>query len=368
MSDSRDAINTNVLETDNQVLLIAQSVALQQVAQIGTDAIINHTIKKPLQTLVSKGGQAALVELVTVPVRGGKSAVLVTRRTLKNIGNALTKKAAGNAITKVSNGIARFPGVFTAAAAAVKAAVTKEAGEKAAKEVGEKLGKEAGEKVASRLSAKAAWSATKSFASNAIRNVSVGLTICAGGAAATGGLSCAVGYAVTAIMMAFDVVNMVLMILDPGKITALMHRDTIDGVAEATLAAMRDGAPGGTSNYFDQEVNFDVLGYFFTTDDEGNLFATDEVTAKKWNELQDEYMKKIGMPANWRDLATPIQMSVLSEPGVLNELQQEVIDRNKKLIDIPLKPVPPKIPTWLIIVLIIIALAILGIIAINFFQ
>jgi len=364
MSDSRDSIDTNVLETDNQILLIAQAVALQQVAQIGTDAIINHTIKKPLQTLVTRGGEAALVQLVTVPVRGGKGAVLVTKNTLTRIGQVITTKNAHFAANRVLNGVLNFPKVFSAAASSIKLALTKKVGEK----VGQKVGQEVGEKVGLKTSIKAAGSALKSFGMNALRNVTIGLTICGGGAAATAGAACAVGYAVTAILMAFDVVNMVFMILDPGNISVLMHRDTIDGVAEATMEAMRDGAPGGTSNYFDEEVQFDVLGYFFTADDEGNLFAADEEVAKKWNQLQDEYMKKIGMPANWRESATPIQLSRLSDPGVLDETQQEVIDLSRDVIKIPPKPIPPKVPTWLIVVLIIIALAILGILVINFFQ
>jgi hypothetical protein len=277
----------------------------------------------------------------------------------------MTLKNAQLAASKVLNGALKFPKVFSAAAVAVRAAA-KEAAEAAAKEVGEKAAEKAGKKITLRIAYNSAKNAAKNMATGALRAVYVGLTVCGAGAAASGGMSCAVGAAVTAIMIAFDVVNMVFAILDPGNISVLMHRDTIDGVAKATMEAMRDGSP--TSNYFDEEVQFDILGYFFTTDDEGNLFAADEEVATKWNQLQDEYMKKIGMPANWRESATPIQLSRLSDPGVLDEFQQEIIDDTMEIVNIKPKPIPPKIPTWLIVVLIIIALAILGILAINFFQ
>jgi hypothetical protein len=99
-------------------------------------------------------------------------------------------------------------------------------------------------------------------------------------------------------MLAFDVLNLVLDLIDPTGIQNFITLDDIDAVSDATSKAMASNNPA-IGNYLQDEVYFDPMDFVYAYADDGTI-GMDPVWAKKYNSLMDDYMRSIGIIGDWR--------------------------------------------------------------------
>jgi len=325
---SEDALNTNLLHSKSTTVQTVQNVTLQMVLSNKADDIVKHSLKKVLNASIntaikSIGGDAAL-DSINISINNSLKKVLISGKTLTKLNNTIGKKAAGNAVKSLVKLVSTAPEMM--AKAATKAAIIK-----SSKVITEDVLKAA------------AKSAGKAAGEAALEDLTIGATICATSGAETGGVGCLVGTAVTVLLLAFDVVNLVLQLLDPGNISALMHRDTIDGVAKATSTVLYNNQPDGSTRYYDEEVLFDPLSFLFMMTPDGTIMAN-ELVAAQYNQYQDEYMAKIGITGDWRSRLDSQHLSLITDPGVISPLTQDSVNLNKSLIQVNSSPPPPPPP------------------------
>jgi hypothetical protein len=304
---------------------------------------IQHTLTKGItvaaNTAIKKVAGEAALDMIEVSIKNSFQKILISRNTLVKAGYSLSKKASGAAAKGLVKAFEKGP-----------VALAKMAGKVLLKKVAAKAGEKAGEvavKVAVKVGVKAAATAGTEIAAGA---AALG-TACAVSAAPTLGVGCLVAAAVEAILLAFQVVSLILDLIDPGHITVLMHRDTIDSVLEATSNQIYNDQKPGAARHYDEEVFFDPMAYMFDIDANGNIVA-DPVVAAQYNAFQDQYMTSIGIPGDWRSRCTPVPMSLTSEPGVLTQQTLDNIIISTKLNAIVEPPFPSTPLAWSSIILI----------------
>ena len=352
MSADRDALNTNLLNSDNTTVQTVQNMTLQMVLSNKAEDIVKHSLikvaTKSINTAIKTIGGDAALDTVNIAINNSLKKVLISGKTLTKLSKTIGKKAAGNAVKGLMKLVTTVPELMAKAVA--KVALIK-----------------SGKVIAEDVLKVGAKSAGKELSEAAIEDSTVGATICAASGAETGGIGCLVGVAVTVIMMAFDVVNLVLTLLDPGNQTALMHRDTIDGVAQATSTSLYNSQPADSPRYYDEEVLFDPLSFLFMMSADGTITANEKVAAQ-YNQYQDEYMATIGITGDWRSrIPPPTDLSLITDPGVISPITQASVALNEELIKLsPPPPPPPKTPIKVKLIIAAVILFILFIIGILY--
>ena len=139
--------------------------------------------------------------------------------------------------------------------------------------------------------------------------------------AAAGPISEAVFMVVDAVITVLSIGGLLFSLFDTNNLTdAFTHdqvKEIIDGLKKPVDEAY---AKAGLPGYFSEEATFPVETVVFEYDTMGNLTTT-PVWGKRYNELQDEYMKSIGFDKNWRQVyedanaADIIQQTKVPEPG-----------------------------------------------------
>ena len=272
-----DKVDTNLMGSDNTVVVVGQDIA----AHIAADAAVH----KALTSTVTKGFKSIGVKNVKV---GNKLLfnMLVSKKNQEKIAKTLVNRVKQRAMTSI-----------------------KSMGKKAIAALGKQMGKQVGKKVVAQVGKKVAVKAGTVLAEGAIKAGVVGGSICATTGAETLGIGCAVGAVVTVVMLAFDVMNMVFGALDPDNISFLFHRKDIDDMAETLRKQMLEDP--NDDKYFEDEIMFDPLLFIFDTDPVTHEIVVDEIWGKKYNDYQDEYMKSIGITGDWR---ARVQATAFEQP------------------------------------------------------
>jgi len=240
--DSDMEIDTNLLNTDNPVLLLGQDVA--------TSIIVEEGIKKSLKY----GGTKLLA------TKAGKKAAAKVANTVvsKTLSKQLTKVINFKITQKIAQRVTQM---------IIKMLI--------------KTGTKQGAKIAAGMAAKAA---------------TVTAVGCAGGP-----VGCAAGAAAGAVLLAFDAMNLIMGVMDTHGYQIVFNQDFIDGISSKFTEALDQGfSNAGIENFFDEEILFTPEKFLFNTDTDGSL-----VVNEKWgpiyNKHIDDYMKTKNVKPGWRD-------------------------------------------------------------------
>jgi hypothetical protein len=148
-----------------------------------------------------------------------------------------------------------------------------------------------------------------------------------GASVSAGPVSLTVGAVATAAMLAFDIANVVLDIMDTKNYSVLMDRKTINQYADsykATLQAIYDQA--GIPDALTEEVLFYPEQFIFQYDNDGNI-SMDPTYGEKYNSYIDHYMKEQGFADNWREemekQAEELEKNNSYAPGLSNMSDQQ---------------------------------------------
>jgi hypothetical protein len=278
---SSEALNTNILGTENTVGIIAQDMGAHMVA----DAAIHTTLTKG----ITKGAKSIGIKQVKFTSKAGKVVfkMLVSVKNQAKLATILLRRVKQRITTVIKSGAKK---VIAAAA----------------KKVGQTVAKKVATKTAVKVAQKAGVAAGKS----ALQKIAVGATTCAATAGATLGIGCVVSAAITALMLAFDVFNLIMSLIDSTGITILINKKDIDDMA-MTLRNQFLEDKSGDESYLEDEIFFDPLLFVFDTDPKTQELIVDPVWGKRYNDLQDEYMKSIGITGDWR---TRVEAAQFEQP------------------------------------------------------
>jgi hypothetical protein len=337
-------LNTNILGAEDEPLKIIQQMFTEMKVQAIAGDVISYITKKLASPI-----DGVLPKAVEVKIQKGLGRVLISGKTLQAINHSIGMKAVENSIeslTKYTKATPKFmtqfarktADVFTKRAASDTAEV---AAKKAASRTGIEITEQVGKTVAQKAAAKA------------LEDLTIGGVICGSGGATTGGVACVVGFAVTVMLLALDVVSLVLGFMDPENITALMGRDIIKAVKEATSKALYDQYPD-QPRYYDEEVFLDLVPFLYTIDKNRNLRVDPEI-GPLYNTFQDEYMTSIGITGDWRSRTPFVEMAVSDDSIYLIDPTTELIKTTRELNDVKL----PYIPVWSVIAAAIIVITII---------
>ena len=148
-----------------------------------------------------------------------------------------------------------------------------------------------------------------------------------GASVSAGPVSLTVGAVATAAMLAFDIANVVLDIMDTKNYSVLMDRKTINQYADsykATLQAIYDQA--GIPDALTKEVLFYPEQFIFQYDNDGNI-SMDPTYGTTYNSYVDDYMKQQGFADNWREemekQAAELEKNDAYAPGLSNMSDQQ---------------------------------------------
>jgi len=256
MAVDPDTINTNIFGSKNLGFQMTQDIA----AHVAADAAVEMSLKKG----ITQG-------LKAVGIKSVRNRMLVSAKNLKRLSKSLVRKAKNTVI-------------------------------RSARSLGKKaisaLAKKTAEKVAVKATEKVATTALKAAGKEAIQAFGVGAEVCAITGPETLGIGCVVGAAVTVVMLAFDITNLLAGLLDKSGITVILHRKDIDDMAETFRKQLLQDDHEET--YLEDEIFFDPLLFVFDTDPKTQQLVVDDVWGPKYNAYQDEYMKSIGITGDWR--------------------------------------------------------------------
>ena len=286
---SRDSINTNLLQSNDKSVQLVQEIATQVVVSKYADDVLNDTLKKVINGTIKNALGETVYDSVSVSVNKSLKKVIVSKETISKYKNVFGKKMTskiGNKLLKTTPNVLK------------------------------QVAKSVAEIFAKKVAISATKTALKTAGQSAIENLTVGAMLCGTTGAATGGIGCLVGIMVTVILLAFDVLNLVLSLLDPGNISALMHRDTVEGIIKVTGQTMASEFPD-QPHYFDEEILFDPDAYLFLITPEGDIVA-DPYWSDLYNAYQDEFMTNIGITGDWRSRLSVTALSLTTDPSVLS--------------------------------------------------
>jgi len=285
---SSDSLNTNLLGTSNKGLQVTQQIG----ASVAAGLAVGYALKKG----ITKGLKSAGIKEVKFTGRAGKLVfkMLVSEKTQKQLAKSFTRRMKQQMANTIK-GMGK-KALEAAGKAAGKGAV--KAAEKGAVKAAEKGAEKAAEKAVVKVAVKTAETAAKVVAETMVEELAVGGAICAATGPETLGIGCAVAALVEVLLLAFDMYNLIISLLDTTGITVLIHKQDIDDMAKS----FRDQLLQDNNNeaYLEDEIFFDPLLFVFNADPETHELTVDPVWGKRYNDLQDEYMKSIGITGDWR--------------------------------------------------------------------
>lgn len=108
--------------------------------------------------------------------------------------------------------------------------------------------------------------------------LTTGGALCATTGLETAGIGCAIGFALTAVLTAFDLFNFLITFFDKEGITLDMDQEFIDNIGDTFKKAMSDAmAKANMPDYFEDEINFDPSLFVFNIDTStGTISLTDD--------------------------------------------------------------------------------------------
>ena len=315
----QDYINTNILNSDDPALMIAQDAIIGYAASEAVESVTIDVLRKNL--VAALDGKA-----VEIPFKNTRGAVTrVLKLGPKGISKAIqvATKRAVTAAVQASKVLTSAPKLLKTIVAAAKAAFR--AARAAAAAVRAAI---AGSKVAVAMTASATKGATMMGA------------VCAATGAASAGLGCLVGVAIMVLQMAFDAFNLAMDMIDPNGYSIVIYKKDIETVAETTGQWINNEYGEGNPNYLDEEVFFDWESHLYEIDENGNINANEE-WATQYEIYRDEYMSSLGITGDWRARIPSVSGVKATDPGVLTPLTL-TFQEYKKEADVYLESRKPK--------------------------
>jgi hypothetical protein len=345
----QDAINTNILNSDDPNLLIAQDIIIGMAVGSVVDAVTVDLLKDSL--LRALKGQKA----VKIPFKNSSKVLkLSPKAILECIKSSVDRiKTQGLKAIKVLNQAPKAMKAAVAAAKAVRNAV-KNAVKKAATQsvsTSVRLSGRAAERMARFVASQTAKVATRVATKVATMTTNIGTKVAMMASTCVAGpIVCAASMAITVVLLAFDVVNIVLDILDAKGYSVVLYKADIKAVAESSKEWMNsEYNTEENRNFFDEEIFFDWESFLYDIDDDGNFFAN-EVWAPRYEQLRDEYMTSIGITGDWRSRVDTIDMSTPTDPGALSPVTVHMQELKKQFKPKKKKPKKKKNNTTIILV------------------
>jgi len=275
-TSDEDYINTQILDTDNTGLAIAQDIIVT----------------------------AAVTGLVEDAVYGS----------VYHLGGKQTLKAT----------FGRFDSYFT-----------KEVMEKLSKTASQKISTNSTRSIAKMFSKRAAQTVVKALGKSAA-NAATKAGIATAGGCTLGPAGCLAGSAIGAAMfvadMAFTIYSTILDIQDKKGMMILWHRDYVDYIANDYKDALENAyAEMGYPDYMNEEVLFTPESFIFDFDDDGMPYLDDKNEwAQKYIQYRNEYFESIGVTPGWEDR---IQVEEINRPdGLVNQINYDRMKINKKKV------------------------------------
>jgi hypothetical protein len=324
----QDYLNTNILQSDDPALMIAQDAIIGYAASEAIESVTIDVLRKNLVAALTKD------VAVEIPI---KSSIKGLTKTLKLGPKALVKTIqtiSTRSITKAvkaSKVLTSAPKLLKAIATATKAAIRAARAAMAATKAAVR---------ATVTAVKVSVKAGTVMAQAAAKGAMMMGAICAATGPATGGVGCLVGLAVMVLQLAFDAFNLAMDILDPNGTSVVIYKTDIEMVAKTTGEWVNNEYGEGNANYLDEEVFFDWESHLYEIDDDGNIVANEEWTTKYEN-YRDEYMTNLGITGDWRARIPSVNTVLASDPGVLSPMTL-VLQEYKKEADLYFESKKPK--------------------------
>lgn len=246
-TSDEDYIDTQILDTDNTGLAIAQDIVVT----------------------------AAVTGLVEEAVYG----------TIYHVGGKQALQAA----------FGRFDTYFT-----------KEMMEKLAKTATQKISTSSTRSIAKMFSKRAAQTVVRSIGKSAA-SAATKAGLAAAGGCTLGPAGCLAGSAIGGVMfladMAFTIYTTILDIQDKKGFMVLWHKDFVDRIANDYKEALENAyAEMGFPDYMNEEVLFTPESFVFDFRDDGTPYF-DETNrwAQKYVQYRDEYFESVGIAPGWEE-------------------------------------------------------------------
>jgi hypothetical protein len=312
----QDYLNTNILNSDDPALMIAQDAIIGYAASEAVESVTIDVLKKNL--IKALEGKA-----VEIPIKGVSKKVLkIGPKGISKAIQVANKKAITSAV-KASKVLTSAPKVLKSIATAAKAAIQAAKATAAAVKVGV-----------------AAARAGTVMGASAARGATMMGAICAATGAQTAGVGCLVGIAVMVLQLAFDAFNLAMDLIDPNGYSIVIYKKDIELVAQTTGEWVNNEYGGDNPNYLDEEVFFDWESHLYEIDDQGNINANEEWSTK-YELYRDEYMTSLGITGDWRARIPSTSSVQVSDPGVLSPMTL-TFQEYKKEADVYLNSKKPK--------------------------
>ena len=245
MSDDRDYIDTNILNSDNTGVNIAQDIVVSTVVT----GLVEDSVKGVVYNF------------------GGKQAL--------------------------NTAFKRYDAKFT-----------KEMMERLSKRASQKVTGSITKRMGQLFAKKSAQSVLKSLGRTAAGAAARAGTITAGGCTA-GPAGCAAGAAIGGIIfvadLAFTIFSTLLDIQDKEGLLNVFHKEYIQSISKDFEDSLNAGfAEMGYPGLMDEEVVFYPDSFVFEFDDDGNMFIdTNNEWTQKYLQYRDEYIKGLGVDEGW---------------------------------------------------------------------
>lgn len=247
MSDDRDYIDTNILNSDNTGVNIAQDIVVSTVVT----GLVEDSVKGVVYNF------------------GGKQAL--------------------------NTAFKRYDAKFT-----------KEMMERLSKRASQKVTGSITKRMGQLFAKKSAQSVLKSLGKTATGAAARAGTITAGGCTA-GPAGCAAGAAIGGIIfvadLAFTIFSTLLDIQDKEGLLNVFHKEYIQSISKDFEDSLNAGfAEMGYPGLMDEEVVFYPDSFVFEFDDDGNMFIdTNNEWTQKYLQYRDEYIKGLGVDEGWEE-------------------------------------------------------------------
>jgi hypothetical protein len=349
----QDVVNTNILNSDDPNMQMAQDVIIGYAAGQVLDAVTIDLLKDSLVRAI-KGEKA-----IQIPFKKTRQVLKLGPKAVRECVEATAAriKSQGVRILKTIN---QAPKALKEALAAAKA--SRAAYKKAAQSVATKTSTTLAPKASAKLAVVGAKS-TRTAVKAGKGAWAAGKAVRALAGCVAGPVGCAASIALEVAMLAFDVINIVLDILDEKGYQVVIYKADIKAVAESTSKWMNsEYNTQENPAYFDEEIFFDWESFLYDIDENGNIVANEQ-WAPRYEKLRDEYMASIGITGDWRSRIETVDMSKPDDPGVLGPVTLQMQELAKEMKKKPKpKPKPKSNTTMILIVSIITVVFVVGII------
>lgn len=213
--------------------------------------------------------------------------------------------------------------------------VTKEMMEKLSKTAGQKLATNSTRSIAKMFSKRAAQYVLRAMGKSAA-NAAAKAGMATAGGCALGPAGCLAGSVIGAALfiadMSFTIYSTILDIQDKKGFMVLWHKDYVDRIANDYKDALENAyAEMGFPDYMNEEVLFTPESFVFDFTEDGIPYLDDENKwAQKYLDYRNEYFESIGVTPGWEDR---IQAQELNLSGnLVNPVDVEVNDAKKKKV------------------------------------